>query len=182
MLSLREPPDFTRLQAEAERLADNEASSLPPNRRRDARRPVRGVVLAGTIPGPCERLTLGRIPVSVFKPAWGGWAVDLAVSGMAIVTERRLPQADRWWLRLDDFATRPTILPAFVAGCRPLESLAGEPGAAASPGEGLAAPAGAPLYRIRFKFQISQAGLARRLRLDEWEASLTDRAPEAAAA
>ena len=156
MLSLRCPPDFQLLEAVAGRLTDNDASSLAPNRREDPRRSVRGPVHAGVIPGACERLTLGRIPVSVFKPVWGAWAVDLAVSGMAVVADRRLPQAERWWLRLDAFANRPTMLPAFVAGCRPLD-----------PEE--SGIEGVPLFRVRFKFQVQSDDLFERLRLGNAE-------------
>ena len=100
------------------------------------------------IPGACERLTLGRIPVSVFKPACGRpgrWT--WRVSGMALLADRRVAQAERWWLRLDDFATRPTILPAFVAGCRHAGSLPrpSETGEACEAREGEAEPP--TLYR-----------------------------------
>lgn len=158
MLSLRCPPDFRQLQAAADRLDDNEASSLAPNRRRDPRRAVGGPLCVGVVPGPCERLTLGRIPVSVFKPTWAGWAVDLSLSGVAMLADRRVAQAERWWLRLDSFATRPTILPAFVAGCRPVELQTDDEAAVA------------PIFRIRFKFQVSQQSLLERLRLDAPEA------------
>ncbi len=158
MLSLRSPPDFRSLEAAADRLTDNAASSLAPNRRRDPRRPVQGAVFAGLIPGPCERLTLGRIPVSVFKPVWGAWAVDLSATGIALVCNRRSAQAERWWLRLDDFATRPTILPAFVAGCRPLDTADQDPAS------------GETLFRVRFKFQIASPELVQRLKLDGPEA------------
>ena len=157
MLSLRCPPDFRLLEAASERLPDRDGSSLPPNRRQDPRRPIFGPVEAGIIPGVCERLTLGRIPVSVFKPVWAGWGVDLAASGLGLVSDRRAPQAERWWLRLDAFATRPTILPAFVAGCRPLSEEEAGPGAG-------------PLFRVRFKFQVNHKNLARRLRLDDADA------------
>ena len=157
MLSLRCPPDYRLLEAAADRLTDADGSSLPPNRRQDPRRPIRGAVEAGIIPGDCERLTLGRIPVSVFKPVWAGWGVDLAVSGVGLVADRRVPQAQRWWLRLDAFTTRPTILPAFVAGCRPLAAEE-------------AGPDASPLFRVRFKFQVQHKNLARRLKLDTFGA------------
>lgn len=184
MLSLRCPPDYAQLEAAADRLTDNDASSLAPNRRRDPRRAVRGEIHAGIVPGSCERLTLGRIPVSVFKPVWGGWAVDLSLSGLALVTDRRIPQAQRWWLRLDNFATRPTLLPAFAAGCRKLEpefsaGLLGGPAVAEST-DGTQDPkrshetqtvetAENGLFRIRFKFQVNQQSLVERLLLDDPE-------------
>ncbi len=124
MLTLRQPPDFTALAAHADsvRGIPNWRAPLRRDRRNDPRRHVHAPVYLGVVPPRCERAPLSRVPVSVFKPLDAGWAVDLSVAGLAMLSERPIEIGQRHWLRLDHVALRPTIVPARVLGCSPVDA------------------------------------------------------------
>ena len=148
MLSLPDPPDFAALAAAA-RLWD--ASQEDPlatglDRRQMPRREVSAAVYLGVVPASCERLRLSRVPVTVFKPLSGAWAVNLAPAGVAVLAAEPLELRKRRWVRLDHVAARPTILPGRVEACEPLED-----------------ELGLLTYLIRLRFLVEDGDTSRRL-------------------
>ena len=146
MLSLRQPPDFAALAAQAEQV-DAERMDLPPiraftNRRSAPRRAVHAPVYLGVVPRGCDRYPLSKLPVTVFKPLDAGWAMNLSTSGLAMLTDHAVEVGQRRWCRLDHVAIRPTILPARITSCDPLED---------------------KLFRVRLTFMIEDASLEERL-------------------
>ena len=123
MLSLPNPPDFADLAAAGRELDEQgqDPLRLGLDRRAMPRRSVAGAVFTGVVPRSCERVRLSRVPVTVFKPLRGGWAVNLAPSGVAFLMEQPLELRSRRWVRLDHLATRPTLLPGRVDACEPFE-------------------------------------------------------------
>ena len=123
MLMLRQPPDFTALAAYADTIPHTPSMWAPlrRNRRNDPRRSVSAAVYLGVVPARCNRSKLPRIPVSVFKPLDAGWAIDLSVAGISMLAPKPVEVGQRHWLRLDHVALRPTIVPARVLECAPLD-------------------------------------------------------------
>lgn len=121
-MSLPNPPDFADLAAAARELGedDQDPLRLGLDRRSMPRRSVAGAVYIGVVPRSCERLRLSRVPVTVFKPLLGGWAINLAPAGVAFLMEQPLDLRSRHWIRLDHLASRPTLLPGRVDACEPL--------------------------------------------------------------
>ena len=70
------------------------------------------------VPRNCEGVALDRVPVSVFKPLYDAWMTDLSIDGMGLLVTRPLPANTRCWVRLDELAGRPLIMPLRLIYCR----------------------------------------------------------------